>query len=251
MDVVDATLPGKSLDVQFEMLWQRFSRLPRTIDTLGRLSARLRRLTTPINVSFLVPLTDPAVNAYLISVQETLAPYMTYAPQPAARLHITLHQLGYLRAGIPLPRTWTPEALGTVIENTRTLFARFKPFTVRVGPINAFPNVLIAEVHDSDRLRLLARALIDLLPPSRRQRPPYPLIPHVTLGFFGDRPTEPIIRAVQPLREQPSLPLTVDQVLLTLYYPDFGPYHTHRLLEHSVEDVIARLPLGEERNARL
>src|SRR5579859_3524923 len=207
MDAVEVTLPGRSLDAQFEVLWQRFTRRTRTIDTLGRWSARLRRWATPINVSFIIPLSDPVVNAYLLSAQQALAPYMTYAPQPIERLHVTLYQVGYLRAGLPLPNTWIPEELGTLIERAKILLARFKPFILRVGPINAFPNVAIAEVHDDERLRLLARAVQALLPASRRRREIYPLIPHITLGYFGDRPTQPIIRVIDSLRTQPPLPL--------------------------------------------
>jgi 2'-5' RNA ligase len=244
------TLPGKSLAVQFDAVWQRFSRLSYTTDTLSTWSIRWRRWLTPVNVSFIVPLTDPAISGYLIDAQQPLAPYMTYTPQPAEKLHITIRLVGYLRAGLPLPDTWTRAELYTLSNRARTLFAKFPPFEVRVGPINAFPNVAIAEVHDDGQLRLLETAIGDLIPKARRTPRPYPLIPHITLGYFGRRPAEPIIEALRPLRGLQALPLTVNTVALTLYYRSSGSYSSKYLLRHSVEDVIATLPLSGNYEAK-
>ena len=78
----DPTLPGRSLDAQFEVIWQRFTRLAETVDTLSTSSARWRRLLTPVNVSLIVPIQDDAVNAYLMEAQRQLSLYMAYVPQP-------------------------------------------------------------------------------------------------------------------------------------------------------------------------
>jgi 2'-5' RNA ligase len=241
---MEITLPGKSLSVQFDALWERFTRLSHTTDTLGTWSMRWRRWLTPISVSFIVPINDPAISDYLIDAQQSLAPYMTYTPQPAEKLHITLSLIGYVRAGLPLPGTWTRSELQALANHARTLFAKLPSFEVRVGPINAFPNVAIAEVHDEGQLRLLETAIGELIPKARRANRSYPLIPHVTLGYFGHRPAAPIIEALRPLRSLPSLPFSVDQASLTLYYRSSGSYPTRYLLRHSVEEVIATLPLG-------
>lgn len=243
---MNTTLPGKSLEAQFDVLWQRFSRLPRTVDSMSGWSMRIRRWLTPINISFIVPISDPEVCDYLSNFQKTLAPYMAYAPQPAEKLHITLSQVGYLRAGLPLPNTWTHNELNDLIARARSLFSKLPAFTVKVGPINAFPNVAIAEVHDDGQLRLLERAAISVIPENRRLDAFYPLIPHVTLGYFGNRPAAPIAKVLRPLRNQPPLTLKIDRAAMTLYYRGLGSYRTKHVLRHSVEEVIASLTLNRD-----
>ena len=243
MPLADVTLPGRSLAGQFDALWQRFGLLSSTSETLNTWPIRWRRWLTPINVSFIIPVADAAISQYLIDAQKSLAPYMTYTPQPAEKLHITLRLVGYVRAGLLLPDTWTRSELHALSNHARTLFAKFPPFEVQVGPINAFPNVAIAEVHDEGQLRLLETAIGELIPKARRTRRPYPLIPHITLGYFGRRPAAPIIEVMRPLRNLPSMPLAVDRVALTLYYQRGGSYPSKYLLRHSVEEVIATLPL--------
>lgn len=236
------TLPSKSLAAQFDTIWQRFTRLSHTTDTLSTWSMRWRRWLTPANISFIVPITDPVVSSYLIEAQRRLVPYMTYTPQPPGKLHITVRLLGYLRAGLPLPETWRRSELQALANHAQTLFAKLPVFDVRVGPINAFPNVAIAEVHDEGQLRLLETAVNELIPHIHRTPQPYPLIPHITLGYFGRRPTGPIIDALRPLRNLPALPLIVDSVALTLYYRSSGSYPSKYLLHQSVEEVVATLP---------
>ncbi len=246
--MLDPTMPGRSLDAQFDALWARFSRLTRTTDTLNRWPQRWRRWLTPVNVSFIVPISDSAVRAYLSDVQRALAPYMAYAPQPTEKLHITLYQIGYLRGRLPLAESWTRLELEYIAEQARRLFSELPPFTVKIGPINAFPNAAIAEVRDGGRLRFLEQAAVSVLPKTRRQKPIYPLIPHITLGFFGDHPTAPILDALRPLRDLPVLPLTIDRAALTLYSQPIGAYRNRSILKHSVEEVFATLPLNRKQS---
>ena len=244
----DPTLPGRSLEAQFEAIWQRFNGLARTVDTLISPSARWRRLLTPVNVSLIVPIQDEAATAYLMEAQRQLNLYMAYDPQPVEKLHITLVLFGFLRAALPLPGTLTMSELRQLAGSLEKVFARLPSFTVRVGPINAFPNVAIAEVHDDGQLRWLEKAAVELIPKSRRNAAPYPLIPHITLGYFGSRPTRPIIRVLTQLREMPALDLRIDQTALTLYYRGFGPYRAKYALRHSVEEVVDIIPLKSNVN---
>jgi len=240
-DTTDPTLPGRSLEAQFDALWQRFNHLTRTVDTLVTPSARWRRIFTPVNISLIVPIQDNAVCTYLTDAQQKLSPYMGYVPQPVERLHVTLALLGFLRAGLPVPGTWTLRELRQLVIDMQTLFAELPSFTVRIGPINAFPNVAIAEVHDDGQLRFLEKAVLSLVPQNRRSDAPYPLIPHITLGYFGSRPTRPIIQVLTPLRALPPLQFTIDQAALTLYYRGLGPYQAKYVLRHSVEEVVGTM----------
>jgi len=245
---MDRTLPGRSLERQFEAVWQRFERLSYTTDTLRSLPARIRRWLMPVNVSFIIPIEDQTVCDYLGRAQEALKPHMAYAPQPADKLHITLFQLGFLRS-IPFQVRggWSRTQLDQIADLVGQYMSLVKPFKVQVGPVNAFPNVAIVEVHDLGKLRLLNGVASQAVPPLQLPLPRFPMVPHVTLGFFGRRSAAPIRNTLRPLRNWRPIPFLVDRVELTLYYPKPGPYSLSRILQHSVEEVIVTLPLGEAR----
>jgi 2'-5' RNA ligase len=243
--MVDATLPGKSLDAQFEAMWQRFERLPYTTDTMGTWTARFQRYLKPINVSFIVPIEDQAICHYLGEAQMALMPHMYYEPQPPDKLHITLYQLGYLQTtGFHFPGTFSRAELASIANRAREYLALFKPFDVQIGPINAFPNVAIAEVHDQGRLRLLSNLIIQTVPRGLGVLPRYPLIPHITLGYFGRQPAPPVRNVIRPLRRMKPVIMQIDRVDMTLYYGKAGPYERPHALVHSHEEVIATLPIG-------
>src|SRR5258708_8908257 len=153
---MDRTLPGKSLEWQFDALWQRFERLVYTTDTLRSLPARIRRWLMPVNVSFIIPIEDQAVCDYLGRAQEALKPHMAYAPQPADKLHITLFQLGFLRS-IPFQVRggWSRTQLDQIANLVGQYMSLVKPFELQIGPVNAFPNVPLFQLHHLCNLRLL------------------------------------------------------------------------------------------------
>lgn len=246
--MTDRTLPGKSLEFQFDAEWQRFERLAYTTDTFRNLPARVRRWITPVNVSFIIPIEDQVVCAYLSRAQEALKPHMAYAPQPADKLHITLFQLGFLRS-IPFQVRggWSRTQLDQIAHLVGQYMSLVTPFEVQIGPVNAFPNVAFVEVHDLGKLRLLSGVVSQAIPPLQLRLPRFPMVPHVTLGFFGRRPAAPIRNTLRPMRNWPPVSFRVEHVDLTLYYPQPGPYSLSRILQHSVEEVIVTLPLGEAR----
>src|SRR5450432_1784781 len=114
---MDPTLPGKSLDAQFDGLWQRFERLSTTADSLTNLKNRVQRLLVPINVSFIVPIEDATICDYLGRAQQVLLAHLDYAPQPPDKLHITVYQLGFLRnERLPFRGRWTKDMLKRSID---------------------------------------------------------------------------------------------------------------------------------------
>jgi 2'-5' RNA ligase len=128
-------------------------------------------------------------------------------------------------------------------ELARDYLQLLRPFTVHIGPINAFPNVAIAEVRDGGKLRLL-RGVVTQALPRRLVSSGYPLIPHVTLGYFGAQPAAPVRNTLRPMRNWKPIPFTVDRVDLTLYYRKPGPYIRSQALLHSVEEILFSLPIG-------
>ena len=242
--MVDSTIPGKSLDAQFDAMWKRFERLSTTTDSISDWPSRIRRWIMPVNVSFVIPIEDAKVCEYLGRAQEALMEHMAYAPQPSDKLHITLYQLGYLRS-LPFrqPGAWSKNQLQQIATLVRQYLTLLKPFEVQIGPMNAFPNVAIAEVHDFGKLRLLYSVVARAVPPIA-PLPVYPLVPHVTLGYFGRRSAAAIRNTIRPLRDWPPVTMTISRMDLTLYYRKPGPYDPSQALLHSTEEVVATLPLG-------
>jgi 2'-5' RNA ligase len=244
---MNLTIPGKSLDVQFDNLWRRFERLNSTTDTMSSWRNQWQRLLTPVNVSFIIPVEDSVVCDYLGRAQQALRPYMGYDPQPSDKLHITLYQVGFLKQGRrPFSGRWSRPQLDRIASLAREYLQLLRPFDVTIGPINAFSNVAIAEVRDGGRLRFLRDVLTQALP-RRIVAPTYPLIPHITLGYFGKQPAAPIRNVLRPMHTWGPLSFTVDRVYLTLYYRKPGPYPRKLALQNSVEDILYSLPIGESR----
>jgi 2'-5' RNA ligase len=119
-------------------------------------------------------------------------------------------------------------------------------FDVEIGPLNAFPNVLIAEVHDNSqalhRLRARVRRALPL-----RARPPlaWKYLPHVTRGFWGRQPAVPLVEALRPYRAITPLRFHVDRVWLTVYTRDAWP--GQHLLSKATEEIIAEFVLQPPR----
>ncbi len=242
---MDTTLPGKSLDVQFDALWQRFERLSYTSDTLSTWTARFQRWLRPVNVSFIVPIEDQVICHYLGEAQMALIPHMAYEPQPPDKLHVTLYQIGYLQTtGFRLPGSFLRSELEQIASRAREYLTLFKPFDVLIGPMNAFPNVPIAEVHDNGKLRLLRSMISQSVPHGLGVMPRYPLIPHISLGYFGHVPAAPIRNVLRPMRRWKPITMRVDRVDMTLYYRKPGPHEPSKALVHSHEEVIASLKIG-------
>lgn len=229
----------------YQAVWDRFTRQTWTQDSLADERRSWRRwLHTPV-VAFIIPIGDPAVRSQLQDWQRALSPWLAYAPQPAERLHITLHIAGRISPlpWLPLPDTWRRHDLQRLATTIRTLVQEMDAFVVRIGPLNAFPNALFAEVQDETgclrALRVRVRRAMPL-----RARPPlrWPFVPHVTLGLWGRQPVAPLVAALRPLRQVEPVPLRVETVRLTIYATD-GRMPRAEVLCTAREEVIAEYVL--------
>lgn len=233
--------------VSFEGTWEQFTQLSVTQDSLALEKRGVRRWLMLPYLAFLVPVDDPAIRAQLTAWQEVFRPWMDYDPQPADRLHVTLHYVGGLRnrSWVLLPHSWKRAALPRLADQTHAILQRFEPFTIEIGPLNAFANVLFAEVHDPDNcLRLLRAKLQRALP--LRARPPrmWPFLPHVTLGYWGRQRVQPLISALAPYRDVKPLVLHVTRVTFTIYTRDIDNLDRD-VLKTADEEIIAEYHLDE------
>ncbi len=227
----------------FQRTWERFSRLQTTQDELAP-----ERINECPYLTFLIPLDDEAVRARCAVWQQALRPYLRYTPQPPEMLHISLHYMGYLRkhAWLWSLRTWPRNVLPELAERVRPALSAFAPFDVMIGPLNAFPGVLIAEVDDPHKhLRAMYAALKRALPwRARLGYSPYSYMPHVTLGYWGEQPAAPLIRALRAYRDVQPVRFRVQRVHFTLYTRDVAETAADALVE-AREEILAEYPLQD------
>jgi 2'-5' RNA ligase len=231
----------------YATVWDRFVHLSRTQDSLASERRGLWRWLLPPQIAFVIPIEDPAATEQLTHWQEAFHPWLGYDPQPEERLHITLHYVGVLRykPWLWLPHSWRPSALARIAGQVRETLEDFEAFDLQLGPLNAFPNVLFAEVHDSDQcLRLLRVRLRRMLPVRARPPSPWPYMPHVTLGHWGQQPVAPLVEALKPYRAADPVRFHMARVRLTVYARNALPLRRDTL-RAAQEDVIADYHLKE------
>jgi 2'-5' RNA ligase len=223
--------------------WAQFTRLETTKDSLAADRGGLQRWLLRPYVTFILPIEDPAVLRQIAIWQDALHPWLPYEPQPANRLHITLHEVGGLRHRVWLPHTWRRADVVALGRRAQDALESQAPFTVGVGPLNAFSNAMIAEVQDEQEcLRGLRVKLRRALPLRARPVSPWPFLPHITLGYWGEQPAAPVIAALRPWREVEPVPVRVERIQLTIYTPEDGPPRPDALLT-AEEEVITEFML--------
>lgn len=229
----------------YEQHWQRFLDLTETHDAPARDRAGWRRWMLWPYIAFIIPVSDPHAVARLIEWQEALSPWLVYDPQPPNRLHITLHYVGLLRPAhwIVLPQTWQRSALTGLAQRVRKSVETIPAFDVQLGPPNAFPGVLFAEVHEDTAccLRTLRVKVRRALPLRARPLSPWPFLPHVTLGLWGRQPARPVVEALRPFRQTEPVTLHVDRLLFTIYTRSVVARRD--LLAVAREDILAEYAL--------
>jgi 2'-5' RNA ligase len=227
--------------------WAQFTRLETTKDSLAADRGGLQRWLLRPYVTFILPIEDPAVLRQIAVWQDALRPWLLYEPQPANRLHITLHEVGGLRHRIWLPHTWRRADVVTLGKRAQAALESQAPFTVGVGPLNAFSNAMIAEVQDEQEcLRALRVRLRRALPLRARPVSPWPFLPHITLGYWGEQPAAPVIAALRPWHEVTPVPLRVERVQLTIYTMDDDPPRRDALLTAEEEIITEFMLKGQD-----
>lgn len=232
----------------YQTRWEQFTKLGYTQDSLALERRGLRRWLRLSHIAFVIPIDNPVAVAQLEAWQAAFRSVLPYDPPSPHRFHITLHYAGLERQSPwqRLPHIWRHDALPGLAERVRVVLEAFPQFEVALGPLNAFPNVLFAEVQDDSAcLRALRATLRRALP--LRARPPlrWAFLPHVTLGYWGEQPVEPLVAALQSHRTIEPVPCPVNCVRLTVYRRDPGPPDDD-VLQDAHEDVIAEFRLRAE-----
>ena len=229
--------------------WQQFARLRSTHDTLAAERRGLRHWLPKAYIAFVIPIDDPAVLGQLALWQEAFRARLAYAPIPLVNFHVTLHYIGRLNEAFwlgLLPNTWRRAALDGLAERAQRAITGYRKFEITIGPLNAFPNVLIAEVRDGEQecLRRLRTTLRRAMPLRARPRTAWAYLPHVTLGYWGEQSTAPLIEQLRSFRTVEPVPFTVERVRLTVYRLDSSLPIEEALLAAD-EDIVAEFTLQD------
>lgn len=231
---------------RYAATWMRFARLNHTTDSLAQERRGYRRWLLLPYLAFIIPITDVGAVAQLTAWQAALRPWLVYDPLNADQLHITLHMVGSLRYGLGMlmPHTWRRAALKGLAERAGMVIHGVAPLDLRLGPLNGFPNALVAEVQDDRQcLRLLRARLLRTLPARARPLRPWPYLPHVTLGYWGRQAAQPIREALEPYRSADPVTCRVTRIEFTIYYRETGDV-TPQAVNKAREEVIAAYTLG-------
>ena len=170
---------------EYEAAWTRFHSLTGLIHGFETIDSPWARGRDRYG-AFLVRVDDPAACDHLRPLAERLSAVPGLTLYPEEYWHITIKTVGFL---VPLATAdeEVPDAnLASIIEAAAAAFAAQPAFGLRIGPINAFPDVVIAEIWDGGAVRRLNTALLDGIPalPSQPFDGPY-FLPHISLARYA------------------------------------------------------------------
>jgi len=170
---------------EYEAAWARFQSLTGPIhgfETIDSPWARGRARYC----AFLVRVNDPAAREYLRPLAERFSTVPGLTLYPEDYWHITIKTVGFLLPEAAAADEVPDANLAGIIEEATAVFAAHTAFDLRIGPVNAFPDVVIAEIWDGGAVRRLNTALLGAVPGLLRQPfdGPY-FLPHVSLARYS------------------------------------------------------------------
>lgn len=172
-----------TIEAEFDLAWSRFQ----SLDSLTLMTAALKSSWPSRReyAAFLVRIEDPAAVDYLRRLVGCITSLPGVECYPEPYWHMTVKGLGFVVQDPSRPEEISAAGLREVARAARHVFAHQSAFNVRLGRVNAFPEVAFVEVLDSLPMRELNTRLLDVLP--RIVRYPFdgpPFLPHVSIARF-------------------------------------------------------------------
>jgi 2'-5' RNA ligase len=170
---------------EYEAAWRRFHVLTGLIHGFETIDSPWARGRERYG-AFLVRVDDTAARGHLRPLAERLSRVPGLAMYPEAYWHITVKTLGFLVSEATAPDEVPDRLLAPIIEAATSVFNAHPTFDVSIGPINAFPDVVIAEIWDGGAVRRLNTALLDGVPalPGQPFDGPH-FLPHISLARYA------------------------------------------------------------------
>lgn len=170
---------------EYEAAWTRFHTLTGLIYGLETIDSPWAHGRDRYG-AFLVRVNEPAARDHLRPLTERLATVPCLTLYPENYWHITIKTLGFLVREATDDEEVHEADLDRIIEAAAAVFATQPEFDLRVGPINAFPDVVITEIWDGGVVRRLNTALLEAVPGLPRQ--PFDgrhFLPHISLARYS------------------------------------------------------------------
>lgn len=180
------TLAGMNdLSSDFGSAWERFQELEklRLLEETQEADWTLGRTEY---LAFLIAATDEATREYIKRTLQRIEGIPGVDPYPERYWHVTIKGVGFLTEMPTQPDELSREDATEVAQGARAVLEGATPFEIGTGPVNAFPEVVILEVHDRGKVRALNTALLEALPKVMR----YPIdgemfLPHISIARFS------------------------------------------------------------------
>jgi 2'-5' RNA ligase len=178
----------------FAPSWQRFLALDRLLladDIVRWAGGRAQYLT------LLVRIEDPVAHEYIDTTIERIADIPGVEPFPDWYWHITVKGAGFQVIKRSMENDILREDVPRIAGKARALLTKHAAFDVRLGPINAFNEGPIVEVHDGGHITALNHELLESMPELERGAfDGATFLPHITLARFTSND------ALTPLKER-------------------------------------------------
>ncbi|MEX1196167.1 MAG: 2'-5' RNA ligase family protein [Dehalococcoidia bacterium] len=180
------TLAGMSdLSSDFTGAWERFQRLDEVRLLEETQEWEWTRGRTDY-LAFLITAGDRATRDYISRTIERIEGIPGIDPYPEHYWHITIKGVGFLMESPAEPDEVSAAGADGLAEAARPVIEEVAPFDVRAGPVSAFPEVVILEVHDGGQVRALNTSLLERVPGLMRS----PIdgrvfLPHISIARFS------------------------------------------------------------------
>jgi 2'-5' RNA ligase len=197
-----------TLQREFEAAWAGFQ----TLDSLRLLPDTLESewmRGRDRYLAFLCPVTDPSVVAHLHEAVRSIEGIEGVEPYPEEYWHMTVKGIGFEVEAPAQPDDVAYADIAGIAGAAREIFAAQPAFDVGIGPLSAFPEVVLAEVRNSIPVRDLNRRVLEAMPGLVR----YPFdgetfLPHVSVARFTSNEGLPELKeTIGRLREAPPGPM--------------------------------------------
>jgi len=171
----------------FQEAWNRF----REAETLRLLQETLEWEWTRGRkeyAAFLVEIEDPGARAHIAGVIDRIKDIPGVDPYPDTYWHITVKGLGFV---VDEPRQadeLSPRQVAHLGAQARQVIEDAGPFSVTIGPVSGFPEVVMLEVHDDGAVAAMNAGLTRTL----TEAPVYGVdggtfLPHISIARFSSR----------------------------------------------------------------
>jgi 2'-5' RNA ligase len=135
-------------------------------------------------LAFLARVEDAAAREHLARVAERLAPIRGVDPYPDWYWHVTVKGAGFQVIKRTQPDDVLREDVPRISAGAREPLTQHRAFEVRLGPANAFAEVVFLEVADGGRVAELHQAVGAVPDLPRLPIDDAPFLPHVSIARF-------------------------------------------------------------------